>query len=361
MPQDDPRVGEVWSLLTPTSNVGEPALIVSRRDGVMVLYARNGRRVVVPERSFLLTWQFRRGALLPSPCAVTPCANPAWFYLRDGSSTTPVCWAHLSGPLIGDPEFLAADTIVTSRCPACRTAHFPGSGSSTVDQWEVHSCGHCRRDWVRLVPENTPEGWVTLAESIQAVADILEGRGLAAMAHLNIAAMEMVRKAVGSLGNPPSLAGIPLLASQDDSFVHVVGYQPKELRRRESNLQPSDTPNLAEPPTGLVPGAVWWTKDCEEVHILMVDQTVKFRVAGVADVLEREDFLSKYMQTPIPPATVGEEWRDTSGIEVTVKQLLKSSAIVEAKNGMTYLLPYSAFPRWTRIDRKTLYERLLDG
>lgn len=406
MPTDHPLPGEVWRLpnipSVTTSGEGGLAVIVDVRDGSVILYSRTARRLLVPLRSFLLTWHFSREACDPEQCSVIPCANPAWFSQESNNQFFPVCWAHLvpnRETRIIEP---AEENLITGRCPACDApSRFPGSGVSQSDKFEIHSCGRCRRDWVLIYPsEDTPEACVLLAELIGEVARILEDRGFVARIRLGIIALEMVRRAVGALGEPPHLAGVPITVTEiprGPQAVYVIGYQPREVQRgiqrlggqpdrtatfTAANLEEAPEPSNEKPYTNArtvtrsqakdpVVGATWWHKQMfEQAHIVEIGSRithevkeffVKFRTQGSPDVLTLDEFLAQYQdKPPAPPCIVGEEWIDTKGNTVYIKSVEETAAIVEATTGLTYLLPYAHFHKWRRVSRKSVYERLVD-
>jgi hypothetical protein len=118
-------------------------------------------------------------------------------------------------------------------------------------------------------------------------------------------------------------------------------------------------------------GAAWWHKETfEQAYILFIGTDVldpldpvyvKFRTTGAPDVLNLETFLSRYQEKPpTPPIKIGEEWEDTQGNIVHVKTLDEAAAVVEDGQGRTYLLPYVQFHRWRKIERRSIYERLVD-
>jgi len=337
---------------------------------------------------------------------VIPCANPAWFSQAIDNQFFPVCWAHLvpnrETRIIGPSE----DNLVTGRCPACDApSRFPGSGVNQDEEttFEIHSCGRCRRDWVLIYPsEDTPEECVLLAEHIRDVASILEDRGFVARIRIGTTALEMVRRAVGALGEPPHLAGVPIAVAEvprGPQAVYVIGYQPREAQRgvqrlggqpdrmdtfTAANLEEAPEPSNEKPytnvgsiarpqPKDLSVGAAWWHRQTfEQAHIVEIGSRnarderikevfVKFRTEGAPDVLILDEFLANYQEKPpTPPCIVGEEWVDSQNNTVYVKTLDETAAVVEDKAGRNYLLPYVQFHRWRKIERKSVYERLVD-
>lgn len=410
MPTDRPLPGEVWRLpnlpSVTTSGEGGLAVIVDVRDGSVILYSRTARRLLVPLRSFLLTWHFSREACDPEQCSVIPCVNPAWFSQESNNQFFPVCWAHLipnrETRIIGPDE----ENLVTGRCPACDApSRFPGSGVSQSEEsdFEIHSCGRCRRDWVLVYPsEDTPEACVLLAEQISEVVSILEDRGFVARIRLGTTALEMVRRAVGALGEPPHLAGVPITVAEmlrGPQAAYVIGYQPREVQRgvqrlggqpdRTATFTAADLEEVSEPsnekpytnvrtvpvrqPKDLAVGAAWWHwQTFELAHIIEIgtrtatngtkESFIKFRTQGAPDVLTLGEFLAQYQdRPPVPPCVVGEEWIDTKGNTVHIKTVEETAAIVESTGGgLTYLLPYVHFDKWRKVERKSVYERLVD-
>ena len=129
-------------------------------------------------------------------------------------------------------------------------------------------------------------------------------------------------------------------------------------------------------PNALSVGAAWWHRQTfEQAHIVEIGSRlgillgarptksvfVKFRTKGAPDVLVLDDFLAQYQEKPpVPPCIVGEEWTDTKNNTVHVKVLEEAAAIVEDGAGRTYLLPYVQFHKWRKVERKSVYERLVD-
>jgi len=401
MPADSPQIGEVWVLpnqptLT-TSGEGGEALVVGIWGEVVTLYSRRGRRIILPQRSFLLMWQFVRALGEPSHCSTIPCMNPAWFEYNgpdphSDSRAIPVCWAHI--PADTTVGFLEQGTAIQGQCPACLAgSRSNGGGSSEVRGLRINSCGQCRRDWVWFSPtRSTPEACVLLAEQCSAAAEILEERGLVARIRAGAGAFEMIHKAVGALGEPPHLHGIqiarlptPLTASTNTTY--VIGYQPREVHRGVQRLggqpdQGPDIPAKAEtftnnpkpgplrvPPEALVPGASWWNKASYEAAFIVEvgvkmstsEVCIKFRDSGIPEVLTLDAFLAQYTdRPPTPPCAVGEEWEDSRERMVTVKAMEESAAKVEDSQGQAYLLPYSQFHQWRKVIRRSVYDRLID-
>lgn len=405
MPADSPQVGEIWVLpsqptLT-TSGEGGEALVVGITPGVITLYSRRGRRLLLPERSLQLMWQFVRDIGEPAQCSTSPCLNPAWFEYsgtdrRDvvnEARNIPVCWAHI--PPDTTVDFLELGTSNQGRCPACGAgAQNNGGGSSEVDGFRVNSCGHCRRDWCWFRPsESSPEACVLLAEQVSRVAEVMEERGLVARIRVGAHAFDMIRRAVGALGEPPHLHGIQIarLPALDapTSTAYVVGYQPRDIPRGVQRLggQPDQGPDLGAPvavkpftnasppgpirvpPEALVVGASWWNKTTYEAAFIVevgvkmhtAEVCIKFRDSGFPEVMTLDAFLEKYTdKPPSAPCKVGEEWVDSRDKVIKIKTLEETAARIEDSTGRTYLLPYAQLHQWRRIDRKSVYERLMD-
>jgi hypothetical protein len=180
--------------------------------------------------------------------------------------------------------------------------------------------------------------------------------------------------------------------------VYVIGYQPREIQRgvqrlggqpdRTATFTAADLEEVPETPADkpytnagsitrtqardLSVGAAWWHKQTfEQAYIVEIgshnttndlkEVFVKFRTRGAPDILILDEFLTQYQERPpVPPCVVGEEWIDTKDNTVHVKALEEAAAIVEDMAGRTYLLPYVQFHKWRRVERKSVYERLVD-
>jgi len=111
----------------------------------------------------------------------------------------------------------------------------------------------------------------------------------------------------------------------------------------------------------------WWDSESRKpVTIVRLEaDRVRFRMAeGRPASMGKEDFLKLYKPHPVAPdCKPGEEYEDTKGIVVTVNNLndTESAVTVETAEGATFIIAYWEFDeRYTKIARKTTYERLME-
>lgn len=392
MPADDPQVGEIWVLpnqptLTTAGEGGTAvvALIVpgtgSSAARIELISELQGRRLHLSLRSFLLSWTFVR-AIVPEQCYQHPCPNPAWFNQLGENGGDPYCLRHFDeGRRI---YFWIPQDL---RCPACQVE----SGLSlTTRYFDIYSCTQCRRDWIRIQPSGEPALVTLVMRGVRAIED----RGFTARLRLGSGVYDSMLRTVGSFGDPPQLQGVPIAVGGEVTTLHIIGRQPKEAVRGvqrlgglnlvDSNHLPEFFPRSpesqestnktytntvavtprSEAPRDLSPGAKWWHKSrFDQVFIVDVSSDsamfVKFRVEGVIQRLSLEAFMGEYqVERPTPPCQVSEEWHDSLENLVTVVELFDDAANVRSTDGVVYLLPYRQFPRWKKVERKSIYDRL---
>lgn len=378
MPADNPLQGEIWTLpnqpsLT-TSGEGGRAIVetVEERTRIVRLISElQGRRIVVPERSFLITWSFVYQTPQNVSCSHIGCQNIAWFNQED-----PYCFQHFTPNERVD--FWAPGHL---HCPLNRGHNEPTSipfGHITI--WSCSTIS-CRTEWVTIPRSKDKE---SLIRRVLQATQALEERGLTVRIRMGSEAYDLIHdEVIGASwskacpqGNPPQLQGIPLYVIGQDG-VCVIGTRQTDVTKRIQQFGssrpevPTYTNAMIITPTtnlaNLAPGAKWWHKTQHEpafiLEITTADQKlhVRYRQQGIVQRLPFEDFSMEFQVTPpTPPCKIDEEWVDSQGNNVTIVELEDQGAIVQATTGSTYLLPYKQFNRWKKIERRSIYDRLMD-
>lgn len=320
------------------------------------LINRLARNLVVPLRSFLLSWTFVADA--PQElCAHGSCTVPGYLQVQDLGHWVWVCRDHLPAwvqPLLptDSPEDRSSLPGGLDQCPECdaSTRHLGSSTSLLHDTLTLHRCGQCTRRWVLLIGTGDVGDGHRFAEVIPLVAEALEGTGLAAHVHAGHAALMSISRAVGTPLSDGVLqvAGVEV-GPGDDRFgsnaIIVVGQMPRTgiqrlggqpdqatsygppTRRRPANRPPITPTRLPHPEVG----TIWQARNTDTPMVVMIDGVrtniganrnmvcmVSFRGAradgiGPQDEMEVSRFIQLFQQSldadapvlPPPPAGPG--------------------------------------------------------
>lgn len=386
MSADDPQVGDLWSLpnqptLTTSGEGGRGVIVETDESRVTLITEMQGRRILLAPRSLLLTWVYER-SVRPEQCSFPECSTPARFYqIVDGSGRA-CC-----------PNHYQANQRVYFRespdlhCPVCNNA----ADFLVQDLLTIETCSRCRNEWLRVNPESTE--CQTIVRRILVGVRILEERGGQVRLRMGSPTFRLLQPSVSS-GNPPHLQGIPIGVFGQDLQVYIIGSRPTAagakgvqqlgslggISRPEIDVpSPSSSPSKtftndlkvtpqSSSPRNLSPGAQWWHKtQYEQVYVVEVGthsslgMYVTFRADGVLQRLPLEQFMAEYqLDLPQPPCQLDEEWVDSRDHVVRVVYLDEQGATVQSTTGARYLLPYKQFSRWKKIERKSVYDRLVE-
>jgi len=278
MPEDSPEIGEIWALpnlpsLTTSGEGGRAIIETIEADRVQLISELQGRRLIFPLRSFLLTWTFvRKVVQINGRCSSIRCQNQAWFNQLGESGGDPYCFEH-------------------------------------------------------FIPNRRIYFW---ADDSQPSLS----RGVRQLGRL------------GGVSRPD----VVLPDTAGKTFTNDAPVIPQ-----------------ADAPRNLSAGAKWWHKTRHElIYVVDVLNTpdgmgVRYSSGEVFERLPLSQFVETFqVERPTPHCQVEEEWVDSRDHVIRVVALEERGALVQGASGAKYLLPYHQFARWKKIERRTVYDRLVE-
>lgn len=387
MPADTPLVGETWETVDAATGQAAQAVVTEASSQVVRLHARFGRTLVMPLRSFRMTWHFVQEA--PARvCAHAQCNESAYFQVNDLGTWVWVCPKHLPAhvmPLLptdapGDPS---------TNCPTCNSSAAGATGRE-VGIFTVRLCPKCDSYWAYLVGEGDPnskeecfEDGLRLGEGIQDLVAHFETDGLRARGIVGALAWEALRMvapvSVVTIRNPGQdtetrtsepgrlqFAGVELAMSTTlGNAVAVIGERPRGVQRlggapRVATQDPEALPEV---------GSAWAdeaglrvkvsfvglsTQDTRRGRRLVVAASAEDGSTEVAREFPLADFLRYYRPAPqgAPPEApidedapkTGSTWwekRTYRKIFIQKRVVLQGQSLVQTNQGS--LIPVKDF------------------
>lgn len=404
MPADNPLVGETWEMVDPVTGEAAQAVVseTNAAHNSVRLIARLGRRLAMPQRSFLMTWHFVQEA--PNHvCAHGACDNPGFLQVHDLGTWVMVCPDHLPAHVV---PLLPTDSTEggLDHCPLCRAStHSSTSNSHEVEGVVIEHCGSCDCYWVNILAntdEEDPytaelERGVLFGEAIGDVAPLLEQRGLRVRGVLGPVAWAALRRTTGtnSTGDHTSklsYQGVELtIEPRLSSLLVLIGDRAKTGIQRLGGTPGREAPNTV---IGVPERGTLWTPLDGGARVQVSDvqigataggpgqrMTVRARVVPTADAPTREivlglqEFLALYQQfvsrppdknpkSEPPPCEVEEEWVSPENALVVVSQIVDGGITIRHENGALQTIPTYIFrTRYRKAPpRRSVYQRLMD-
>ncbi len=378
MPTGAPEIGEVWELQLLGSDVRESAAITQLSVDRVELISRLGRIVVVPTRSFELSWRY-----LHSPpslgCIHEDCPSPGYIQSQALGRWVWTCKDHI--PPGTNTLFLAGDSTAHPKvqcqlqvCPNCgESLPNPGSGSGLLvprSRFIVHWCGVCFQYWVLLIGQTTAWDGVQFLRDLREIQEETEEAGITDL-HYSIG--HSARRALENALRVVSQGALLQRLTTSDRFgnnqVLVSGLKTGLSRTSKPNPDPPSNEERPKLPEGVQVGSVWWhSTNRNSVRILGTQYDGE---KLLVEILERGDtsrkgvdlneFLRVYQrELPRLEVSTGELWKSPDETVLRVLQVDEKKIVLADEQDVHTTVNRRVFQmRYVKVEQKGALDRLL--